>query len=53
MKLEELKRLAESGELTLKQKKQVPTPEDYKMALMLKEYLNTPILFEDVPEHLM
>ena len=53
MKLEELKRLAESGELTLKQKQQIPTPEDYKMALMLKEYLNTPILFEDVPEHLM
>lgn len=53
MTIEELKYKLDSGNLTLKEKVLVPTPEDYKMGLMLKEYFNTPLFFEEIPEHLM
>ena len=53
MTTEELKNNLKRGSLTLKEKKLIPTPEDYKMGLMLKEYLNTPLAFEEIPEHLM
>lgn len=53
MTLDELKEKLSSGNITLKEKENIPTPEDYKMGLMLKEYLNTPLFFEEIPPHLM
>lgn len=53
MNLNELKEKIQSGNITVKEKQQIPTPEDYKMSLMLKEYLNTPLVFEEIPPHLM
>jgi len=53
MTIDELKNKLDSGNITLKEKKLIPTPEDYKMGRMLKEYLNTQLYFEEIPEHLM
>lgn len=48
--LDELKLLAKEGMVKPYHKKQIPTPEDQQMALMLQEEFNIPLKFEDVPE---